>query len=89
MPGQRRRNAADVAERERRMRVRRADHAHRQHAGRVARPGVGAEALVAAHLGRRVEPGGAAADRVAALGDRRCFDLARRRRASTASTILV
>ena len=31
------------------------------------RPGVGAEALVAAHLGRRVEPGGAAADRACPL----------------------
>ena len=45
------------------MRMRRADHAQRQHRGRRAfRPRVGAEAFAASDLRRRIEPGHASAD---------------------------
>ena len=55
----------EVADLEGGMRVRRPDDAHRQNRLACARPLVGAEALFAQHLGRRIEACHAAADSAA------------------------
>ena len=66
---------AQVADLEPGVRVRRADHAQRQHGGRAGLgPGVGAEALGAVDLGWRIEAGGAAADSAAACRRRHVDD---------------
>ena len=72
----------DVAENERGVRVRRADHARRQ---RLGRPFVSAEDFRARELADAVEAGNATSDRVASMGNSATSRAPKRRASFTAS----